>query len=66
MKSCLYVCEAKSLTSFVALLQCDNFQQAEKAIRKMKSFDSKTVYTMVTTQNKYPEVTAHFNDYIWD
>ena len=64
----LYVVEAISLTTFIPLMEVDNFDQASVVINKIKSFPDykEKVYTTVSTPNKYEEVTAHFNDYSWD
>ena len=64
----LYVVEALSLSTFIPLIEVDNFDQANVVISKIKSFPNckEKVYTTVSTPNKYEEITEHFNDYSWD
>ena len=64
----LYVVEALSLTTFIPLMEVDNFDQANIMVNKTKSFPNckGKVYSVVSTPNRYKEVTAHFNDYSWD
>jgi len=49
-------------------MEVDNFDQANIMINKTKSFPNYKgeVYSVVSTSNRYEEVTAHFNDYSWD
>ena len=64
----LYVVESLSLTTFIPLMEVDTFDQANIMINKTKSFPNYKgeVYSVVSTPNRYKEVTAHFNDYSWD
>ena len=64
----LYVVESLSLTTFIPLMEVDNIDQANTMINKTKSFPNYNgeVYSVVSTPNRYKEVTAHFNDYSWD
>ena len=64
----LYVVESLGLTTFIPLMEVDNFDQANIMINKIKSFPNYKgeVYSVVSTPNRYKEVTAHFNDYSWD
>ena len=64
----LYVVEALSLSTFIPLIEVDNFDQANVVINKMKSFPDykEKVYTTVSTPNKYEEITEHFDNYSWD
>ena len=64
----LYVVESLSLTTFIPLMEVDNFDQANIMINKTKSFPNYKgeVYSVVSTPNRYKEVAAHFNDYSWD
>ena len=64
----LYVVESLGLTTFIPLMEVDNFDQSNVVINKIKSFPDykEKVYTTVSTPNRYDEVTAHFNYYSWD
>ena len=64
----LYVVESLGLTTFIPLMEVDNFDQASVVINKTKSFPNYKgeVYSVVSTPNRYKEVTAHFSDYSWD
>ena len=64
----LYVVESLSLTTFIPLMEVDNIDQANIMINKTKSFPNYKgeVYSVVSTPNRYKEVTARFNDYSWD
>ena len=64
----LYVVEYLSLTTFIPLMEVDNIDQANIMINKTKSFPNYKgeVYSVVSTPNRYKEVTVHFNDYSWD
>lgn len=64
----LYVVEAISLSTFIPLMEVDNFDQANVMINKTKAFPNYKgeVYSVVSTPHRYEEVTEHFNDYSWD
>ena len=64
----LYVVESLSSTTFIPLMEVDNFEQADVVINKIKAFPDYEgeVYSVVSTPDKYEGVTAHFNDYSWD